>query len=192
MYRTFHKLLLAAALSLLCTALSGQDRFRLGTLQSPKGVGASAIFFSRGGSEMDYLTLRTDFYGVLAGRTRDVGICLGYSHDYVLWDLEGEDYRLRLHLGAGGLLGYVQAYEKGFFSSTDRALRRNRGGMASVTGNAGICVDFTRRLTLDISFTVAPGVHLRTDRSTGALLVSFYRNGVYQAYIPQVNLMYRF
>jgi hypothetical protein len=53
-------------------------------------------------------------------------------------------------------------------------------------------VDLGRRFTLDVGFSVAPGVHLRTDRRTGTLLVSFYRNGVFNAYLPQVNLMYRF
>ena len=78
------------------------------------------------------------------------------------------------------------------FSANDRQLLRNPGGMASVTGNLGLCVDLGRRITLDLSVSVAPGVHLRTDRRTGTLLVSFYRNGVYNAYLPQVNLMSRF
>ncbi len=185
-------MLLGAALLLLCTALRGQDRVLLGTFHSPKGVGASAIFWSPNGAEMDILTLRTDFYGVLAGRTRDVGALLAYSHDYVLWDHAGPDYRLRLHVGAGGQLGYVHDFERGFFSATERRLLHGAGAMASVSGNAGVCVDFSRRLTLDVSFSVAPGVHLRVDRPTGAVLVSFYQCGVYHAYIPQVNLMYRF
>ena len=192
MYRTFHKLLLAAALMLPCAVSHGQGRVLAGTLHSPKGVGATVLLQSRSGREMDIFTLRTDFYGLLAGRTRDVGGCIVYTHDYVLWDLEGEDYRLRLHAGAGAQLGYVHDFEKGFFSATERRLVRNAGGMASATGNVGLCVDLGRRLTMDVSFSVAPGVHLRADRNTGALLVSFYRNGVIQSYIPQLNLMYRF
>ncbi|MBQ6244972.1 MAG: hypothetical protein IJK55_09710 [Bacteroidales bacterium] len=192
MYRTFHKLLLALALMLPCAASHGQGRVLAGTLHSPKGVGATVLLHARNGREMDIFTLRTDFYGLLDGRTRDVGGCFTYSHDYLLWDQDREDYRLRLHAGAGGMLGYVHDFEKGFFSATDRRLLRNPGAMASVTGNVGLCIDFDNRLSLDVSFTVAPGVHLRTDHKTGALLVSFYNNGVIQSYVPQVNLMYRF
>lgn len=192
MYRTFHKLLLALALMLPCAASHAQGRLLAGTLHSPKGVGATVLLHARNGREMDIFTVRTDFYGLLAGRTRDVGACFTYSHDYLLWDLEGDDFLLRLHAGAGGQLGYVHDFEKGFFSATERSLLRNPGAMASVTGNVGLCIDFSARLSLDVSFTVAPGVHVRAERHTGALLVSFYRNGVIQSYIPQVNLMYRF
>ena len=61
-----------------------------------------------------------------------------------------------------------------------------------MAGTAGLRIDFPRRLTLDISFTAAPGIHLRSDRSTGALLLSFYKAGVYHVYYPQINLLYRF
>ena len=192
MCRTVHTLLVTAALLLSCTALQARERLRLGMLHSPKGVGVTALFCAPESGEMDIITLRTDFYGLLSGRTRDVGACLAYTHDYILWTHTGPDHRLRLHAGAGGQLGYVHDFEPGLFSANDRQLLRNPGGMASVTGNLGLCVDLGRRFTLDVGFSVAPGVHLRTDRRTGTLLVSFYRNGVFNAYLPQVNLMYRF
>ena len=193
MYRTVLKLLSAAASLLLCCATSrGQERPLVGLYQSPHGVGVTAFFPTPDASEMDILTLRTDFYGLLAGRTNEVGGCISYTHDYSLLRAEGPDFRLQLHAGAGGLAGFGHDFEKGFFSATERSLVHNRGWIIAPQGNFGMRVDFRRHLSLDLSFAVAPGVLLRTDKATGTLLVSFYKNGTYHAYYPQINLMYRF
>ena len=190
MYRSLHRLLLLAALLIIpATALSGQDHL-LGLFQSPKGVGVTAVFDH--GDEMDLFTLRTDFCGVLSGRTPDVGAVLCYSHDYVILYREGEESAFTLHAGAGGMAGWVHDFENGFFSAYDRGMTHSPGIAAGVTGNIGLRADFARHLTLDLSLSVCPGVHLRTNRSTGALITSFYKAGLYHAYYPQLNLFYRF
>lgn len=190
MYKTAHTLL-TGLLLLLCTAVSGQNRL-IGLYQSPKGVGVCAFFDDPGGQETNIITLRTDFYGVLSGRTRDVGAAVSYTHDYVLLRRDTEQYSLRLHAGAGGMAGYTHDFEKGFFSAFDRQLERPRGWTFALAGNIGLRMDFRRHLSLDVSLTTLPGIHLRTDSKTGTLLVGFYRAGVYHTYYPQVNLMYRF
>ena len=189
----FRRFLLAALLlTLFRPLLRGQD-VMTGLYQSPRGIGVSAMIFSRDGGEADILTLRTDLYGVLSARTHEPGVCLAYSHDYVFFEREGEDFFLQLHAGAGGMIGYVHDFERGFYSAFDRELVHPRGGVAAVTGNLGLRVDFFwLPLTLDFSLTAAPGVHLRSDPDTGAMILSFYRNGIFQAYMPQLNLMYRF
>ena len=35
-------------------------------------------------------------------------------------------------------------------------------------------------------------MHLRTDEDTDDGLLSFYHAGIYHAYFPQLNIMYRF
>lgn len=191
MSRVRHFLLAALLLPLLCPQLRGQD-FTAGMYQSVKGVGISAMFWSYDG-EADIITLRSDFYGVLSGRTRQPGVCLSYTHDYVFFEREGEDFRLQLHAGAGGMLGYVHDYERGFYSAFDRELEHERGGVVALTGNFGLRLDFFwRPVTIDFSITAAPGLHLRTEPDTGARILSFYRNGILQAYQPQINLMYFF
>ena len=101
-------------------------------------------------------------------------------------------FTLDLHIGAGGTLGYAFDYEKGYFSSYDRELSHTPGGVIALNCDVGLRVDFRRRLTLDLSFNLEPGIHMRTDPSTGALLLSFYKNGIYRGYYPQLNLLYRF
>ena len=190
MYRGLHRLLLLAALLLLpAKALRGQD-FLLGLFQSPKGVGITAVFDH--GGEMDLFTLRTDFCGLLSGRTAQIGGIASYSHDYVLLYREMEDFAFSLHAGAGVMAGWVHDFENGFFSVYDRQMTHNPGIAAGATGNVGLRVDFARNITLDLSFSVCPGIHLRTNKSTGALITSFYKGGLYRAYFPQLNLFYRF
>lgn len=192
MYRPGPFFLLSIFLLCFCCAPARGQGIQLGIYQSPKGIGASLVLDSRSGTEMDLLTLRTDFYGVLSGRTRTIGAVLTYTHDYVFFRTEGEDFLLRAHAGAGGQAGFVHDFEKGFLSAYDRELEHNPGWMAALTGNIGVRVDFKRRLSLDVGVSISPGVHLRTDKSTGALLVSFYHCGIYHAYYPHLMLMYRF
>ena len=191
MRRSAHILLLAALLLLRSMNAGGQNVLA-GTFQSPKGIGFTAMFDSAQGGETNILTLRTDFYGFLTGRTLEAGAFVSYSHDYYFFRREFAGCDLSLHAGAGGMLGYAHDFEKGFFSSFDRELDRPAGGVAALVGNAGIRLDFRRHITLDISLSAAPGVHLRTHPETGAWLLTFYKNGCYRAYFPQINLMYRF
>jgi len=185
------RLILLAASLLLCASLSARERL-VGLHQSPKGIGVSAIFDTSDGREMNIFTLRTDFYGVLTGRTSDIGACLVYTHDYTFFRQDREQYSLLLHAGAGGMAGYTHDFEKGVFSAYERQLVLSPGWTFALAGNVGLRVDFRKRLSMDISLSALPGIHIRTDNKTGAVLVGFYRNGVYQAFFPQLNLMYRF
>lgn len=191
MHRALHILLLATLLLSLGTAARAQQR-RVGLYQSPKGVGATVVLDAPTDGGVNIFTLRTDFYGLLSARTRQVGAFLTYTHDYCLFWTEGEGYLLLLHAGAGASLGYAHDYEKGFFSSYDREFEHTPGLVAALSGSVGLCVDFDRHLSLDVSFSLDPGIHLRTNKSTGAVLLSFYRNGIYRGYYPQINLLYRF
>lgn len=192
MYKIAHRLILPALLLVLSGVGLRAQGVRPGLLQSPKGMGLTVVFDSKDGGEMDILSARTDFCGLLSGRTRDVGAAVHYSHDYIFFRTEGEDYTLSLHAGAGGLLGWVHDFENGFFSDYDRQMDHNPGFAVGATGNFGLRLDFSRCLTLDLSFSVHPGIHVRVNKSTGALLASFYKAGVYHAYYPQLNLLYRF
>ena len=190
MRKPIHILLLTLLLS-MHTAAHAQE-WRAGLFQSPKGVGVTVMLDARDLPETNIFCLRTDFYGFLSGRTKQIGAAVSYTHDYLIFLTEGEEFTLNLHLGAGGTFGYAHDYEKGYFSSFDRVLEHNPGGVIALNCDVGLRVDFRRRLSLDLSFNLEPGIHLRTDPGTGTLLLSFYKNGIYRGYYPQLNLMYRF
>jgi hypothetical protein len=186
-----HILCLLALLLPSGVAAHAQEQ-RVGLYQSPKGIGVTAMFDTPSGEETNTVTLRTDFYGFLTARTRQIGGIITYTHDYpVLWT-EGEDYRLVLFLGAGVSLGYAHDQEKGFYSAYDRDLVHEPGGVAALAGQVSVRVDLRRHLTLDFGFCLEPGIHVRTDASTGAVILSFYKNGIYRGYYPHLNLLYRF
>lgn len=191
MLKPVHILCLLAWLLPFGPAVRAQGQ-RVGLFQSPKGFGVTATFDTASGEEMNTVTLRTDFYGFLSGRTKQVGAILTYTRDYRIIRIEGEDYAMILHAGAGVSLGYAHDHEKGYYSSYDRELTHQRGGVAALAGLVGLRVDFRRHLTLDFGFTLEPGFHVRTDRDTGAVILSFYKNGIYRGYYPHLNLLYRF
>lgn len=191
MHRPLHILLLTTFLLCLGAKANAQS-ILAGLYQSPKGVGATLMLDTGEGTEFNIFTLRTDFYGFWTHRTDRIGVFLSYTHDYSILRTGSEDFFLDLHAGAGASLGYALDYEKGFFSSFDRQLSHGPGGVIALTGNIGVRFDFQRRLSLDLGFSLDPGIHLRTDPRTGALLLSFYKNGIYRGYYPNLNLLYRF
>lgn len=186
-----HIRLAAVLLLLLSGPLAKGQEALLGLFQSPKGIGVTAMIGQDWGLETNIITLRTDFYGILGGRTRNMGICATYTHDYAIYQLWEDQFDMTLHAGAGGQIGYVHDWEKGLFVPIDRELQHKMGLAVALAGNIGLRFDFDR-LTLDLSFCLAPGIHLRTSEETGDVLLTFYRAGVYNAYFPQLNMMYRF
>ena len=193
MLKPVHILGLLALLLPFGSAAHAQGQ-RVGLYQSPKGFGVTASFDTASGEEMNTTTLRTDFYGFLTSRTKQIGAFLTYTHDYRVFRLEGEDYTLVVHAGAGVSLGYAHDHEAGFYSAVEREreLEHASGGVAALAGQVGVRVDFRRHLTLDFGFSLDPGIHVRTNPSTGAVILSFYKNGIYRGYYPHLDLLYRF
>lgn len=191
MLKPVHTLCLLALLLPLGTAAHAQGQ-RIGLYQSPKGLGITATFDTASGEEMNSVTLRTDFYGFLSGRTKQIGAILTYTHDYRILRMEVEDCTLILHAGAGVSLGYAHDHEVGFYSSYNRELEHAPGGVAALAGQIGVRADFRRHLTLDFGFALEPGIHVRTNPNTGAVILSFYKNGIYRGYYPHLELLYRF
>jgi len=191
MLRKLHIGLIAMLVFLLSGPRAQAQEALLGLYHSPKGIGVTALFGTPGGVEMNILTLRTDFYGLLSGRTEQMGVSVCFTHDYAFYRIEQEQFDMTLHAGAGGLVGYVHDWEKGLFSLYNRELQHKAGLALALAGNVGLRFDFDR-LTLDLSFGLAPGIHLRSDPDSGAMLLSYYYGGTYHAYFPQLNIMYRF
>ena len=184
-----HIRLAAVLLLMLSGPLAKGQEALLGLFNSPKGIGVTAMVGSDWGNETNIITLRTDFYGILGGRTQNMGVCVTYSHDYAIYQLWQDQFDLTLHAGAGGQIGYVHDWEKGLFVPLDRDLEHKMGLAVALVGNIGLRFDFDR-LTLDLSFTVAPGLHLRADDETNTVILSYYHAGSVYAYFPQLSIMF--
>ena len=189
----FRTALVLSFLSLCCFASAQEHKLRTGLLSSLKGAGISLQIDSPSGSEVDVINLYADIYGLPTGRTSDLGVVLSYSHNYVLKTFGNSDVSAALYSGVGVSLGYVHDYEKGVFSKThERLLEKRMGGIVCLCINGGLAVDFERNLTIDLSFSFNPGLHIRTESRNNSLKVSPYKLGVYQLIIPQLSLLYRF
>lgn len=165
---------------------------RLGTFFSPKGLGVSLQVDNGWGDEIRTFNLYADMYGVYSGRTRDAGIAFSYTHNYILKVYDFDYSRLSMYAGAGFLAGYLHDFENGMFSVTDRQLQKNMGVVAALSCNFGLGFDFDRRVTVDISFSLCPGLHMRRDPDSGSTIISAFRRGYISALYPQLCIYYRF
>ncbi len=186
----FISLLLAASLA-FCSEADAGERY-LGTFHSPKGLGVSALFGSSYDNSFNIINLYADMFGVYSGRTKDVGVVLGYSREFVIFSADLEYYSFTLHGGPGFLTGYVHDYERHYFTS-DGATEKNMGIVAAMSGSIGVLTDFyNHRLSIDVGFRIDPGMHIRRDSGNGAVLLSLYKRGIYYSLCPQLCIYYRF
>lgn len=164
-----------------------------GLSSSPSGFGVMMQIMNHEGSEMDILNISTDMYGVVSGRTGDIGFRLGYTHDYIIRRFEHEDFDMNIHVGAGLQTGLVHDHESGFFFGNRNPLEKEMGIIAALSCSAGLRFDFyARRVAIDLGLSANPGVHLRMDKDNGSFYLSFYKNGIFQILYPKISILYRF
>lgn len=181
-----------AALMSLCGREAAASGHYIGIYNSLKGFGIGTAVKSSDGSSISFVNIYADMFGVLSGRTRDVGIAASLTKDYVIAYADYGYSYLSLHAGPGFFTGYVHDYERHFFSSEGQTYKA-MGFVAALAGNIGLSADFfAHRLGIDISFSVNPGLHIRKDRDSGAILLSLYKRGLYYCLTPQLCLYYRF
>lgn len=185
--------ILSVSVLLLAACLrTGAREIRTGAFFSPDGLGLSLQFDNDWGDEIRCVNLYADMYGVYSGRTSEAGFVASYTHSYILKVYDFEYSRLSMYAGAGFLGGYVHDYESGMFSTTDRALRHGRGLVAALACDLGLAFDFDRRVTVDLSLCLAPGLHFRRDADSGTTIISAYRRGFISALLPRICIYYRF
>lgn len=189
MCRTY---LIACLLLASVTAAAGTKEWSAGLYSSLTGIGLQAQLPSGEGREMDIISVLADTYGLLSGCTTDIGVRLGYTHDYIISTYVADGFTMDFHAGAGLTIGYVHDGENGSILGTGEALQKEMGVMAALSGSIGLRFDFTRKVAIDFGLSANPGVHLRMDRENGSMYLSFYRNGLFQALLPHISIMYRF
>lgn len=190
MLRMRHLLVLCFSLAVFAQVSEARE-WCAGLTSSPVGSGIRAQL-TNGGGELDIITVVADTYGVVTGRTSDIGIRASYTHDYVLASLRTDGFLMRFHAGAGLMAGYVHDHEGGLFISTDKDLGKGMGLAAALSCSIGLRLDFARNVAIDFGFAANPGVHLRLDEENGSIYLSFYKNGIFHAILPQISIMYRF
>ncbi|HBH21323.1 MAG TPA: hypothetical protein DDX33_04935 [Rikenellaceae bacterium] len=166
---------------------------RVGLFNSPKGFGLSMQLDSKAGDEISSFNLYGDTYGLLSGRTSDIGLAFSYSHNYILRVFDFKYCRSSLYAGAGVLCSYVHDHEEGIFSNPEESqLAKEMGFVLALNCNAGYGIDFDRGISVDLSFSLSPGVFIHKKDDSSEILASLYKRGIFEVLMPQLCVFYRF
>lgn len=184
------KLLILLASVVISGTLPAQTRCA-GLFNSLKGFGLS-VSNKIDEDEFNSLELFADFYGLLSGRSEYPGIKFNYTHSKVLKTWIGSDIATALYAGPGVTAGYVRDYQKGYYELRKFVFTQNYGAAAGLSGTIGFRFLFSRRISIDLSWTAELGLHLRKDEKLDTFQLRFYRNGLFLAPYPQLKLEYFF
>lgn len=193
MYRAFFVkaflkyLLLVSVFLFLCGERIVSAR-SIGLISSTKGFGLNVNTVSADGNAYNSYSLYADFYGLLNRRTDEPGILFHYSRNRILYSKDLDEAGLLFYIGPGVSFGYTHDYERGM----DQPLNHNGGLTLALCGSAGFRFHFTRGICFDLGWTVQAGVHIRNDEVLESLDLSWYQNGILQAWTPSLTIMYSF
>ena len=162
----------------------------LGAFNSPKGFGAVLEFVS-GKNETNVFSAYADMYGIFEGRCAAPGFKINYTRCKSLKDIELNGVNCKLYAGPGFTTGYARQYEP-YYNDYRKYLSRNYGVIACLSGTAGCRFDFGSSISLDLSWTVEAGVHMRLDENSREFKLGLYKNGLISALYPQLTIYFGF
>lgn len=160
----------------------------LGVFNSLKGIGAT-VEIPRGENEFMSFVAFTEIYGIPTGRCDKPGVKARFSHNFIFKTFEQEATIFMLYAGPGVTAGYMRDFEVGRRIDKTLTLTHNPGLMAALCGSIGCRFSFESRIALDLSFTADLGIHARKDEALHNIDVRMYRNGLMQAFYPELSIL---
>lgn len=162
---------------LFCGSCRGQNA-ELGVLSSPIHAGLTSRFTLKSGTP-SMLRLYMDLYGVLDGSHS-----LGCKADYhVLFPFCEKQLKggssLEISAGPGAMVGY--AYD----------IKEPQGLVAGLSAALSADFRFKAPVVVSLGFSGVLGCHILHYRNGGGTL-KIYRNGICEAWIPEIGIKYRF
>lgn len=175
-------ILLALMGNLMSTTLYGQGtRSEWGAIYSPKEIGLTYTSSSLDGSPWHMARIVADMLDVVRGKTGTPGVRGVYSIAYPMktWkSLNGN--QIDLVAGPGAVLGLVKDHGASHFSA-----------LAGLEGMAGIYYHLNSGFVLGIGLSGELGLCL-SAKDTHDTRLSYWKHGIYQAFIPEISIAYRF
>lgn len=165
---------------LLAGCLSCAAQPFLGLYNSTKGFGVNAIRSVPGQNEFDNYTLYADIYGLPLGQSAAPGGFFSYTRDYIFRTIEIDEIVFDFYAGAGVSAGYVR----------DREAEK-MGGVFALCGDVGVRVDFSRLISIALSFRTDLGLYISKEPASTAILFSLYKNGLIRTLHPQISILFR-
>lgn len=189
--KKLHIVLLVFFLSFLALPSGAQES--VGLFNSPKGFGAQVRFPENDGIFHSALVF-VDIYGVPTSRCSNPGIRVNASRNYILSRRQKGEIGMSFYAGPGVTLGYLRDHDKGRGIDMESLFGNKEGFAVALSGTGGCRFDFDGPVSLDLSFTADLGVHLRrneVERGYFATNVSIFNNGIFQAFYPQLTILFR-
>ena len=141
------------------------QKVEMGILSSPKHVGITSVFNSKSGTS-SILRLYADMYGVLDGMYSSPGYIADY---HALFPINSKT------LDSGACLD----------------LRAGPGAMAGCAYDRNVDFKFNVPVVISLGFSGTLGCHVVVNNDFGGTL-RIYKNGVYDAWKPELSIRYRF
>lgn len=175
---------------LLCSLMntvSAQSRVeRVGVVNSFKEFGISLGVRQKYDSSLyNTFSLKADMEGVFLGEELSPGVKFSYTHQNFMKKGSFRDGEALYAFFFGG--GFCGGYVKDGVGEW-----LGHGPMAGLAADAGALFLFPCRIDIMLSLSGEFGLYLRKDRRYGSTELSWYRNGVVKAWIPNVTIFYRF
>ncbi|MBP5566810.1 MAG: hypothetical protein J6X57_04900 [Bacteroidales bacterium] len=149
-----------------------------GLYNSPKGFGMSLDYYANSEILNSY-TVYADIYGMMSGKYKGAGVKFVYLHYNRLTWFETDNARFDVFLGPGGSTGYVRDYNHDRF-----------GFMLTADVSFAIRACFKRNFDIELANVAELG--FLVGEEGGHTQLRIYNNGLTQALIPSLKLMFRF
>ena len=172
--------------ALPCSARGGYA----GIYNSLKGFGA-VVEIEASPKSFNEFGLYADIYGFPSGRaTFYPGGHAFWLHNRILGTFPVSDAQCSFYMGAGVAAGYGHDYES-LRNSEHTYLVNPMGLSAAIAVDIGLMFEFARGMALDFSLEAEGGMFIGKDPQ-GSMNLGLYRNGLYNAYYPQISILWRF
>ncbi len=170
-----------------CQGASAQvELTRLGVISSYKDFGLSLGIQGGTRNIRNTFEIKADMEGMFSDKEESVpGIKLTYLHQNALARREVGEEKIPLALYAGGGLstGYVR----------DRGIEhKSLCPIAGLAAEIGLLFSYPSGFDIALNLSAEFCLMLVKSNDYGPDGLSFYRNGIYNAYIPELSIYYRF
>ncbi len=175
-------LILTAFLSFLGQAEAQDNAF--GTSWSLTGIGFS---YERSINERTFVHtgIRLESGEVFIGRHTRPGGSVSFTWNTILSSWESsEGNRISFFAGPGATIGYCKDLE------INREENNQEGTFFGMQGRAGIAIEYPRNISIKICVAPVLGMHLTKGDEYN--MMRYYRYGLLQTILPEINISYRF
>ena len=156
--------------------LNAQNGVDAGLYMSGKGLGLSVDIFGKSTTEFTSVSVFSDMHGVVTGKHDSPGIRANLIRNFIFNDscLDGGGKCL-FYGGPGITAGYSRDNGKDF------------GPVVALSGHLGVSFMF-EKISFSIGMTADLGLHLLTNNNLNSNKLTFYKDGIFHALVPEVRL----